>query len=82
MSFGNKCIMHEFAHKLTKAQQPPTKQFTNTPTHTLINPPTHQLISLSTLKLKILSFILQFRSNFRSVLAEIQVEKYVKVYYL
>ena len=60
----------------------PKNQFANTLAHKLINPQTHQLKSLSTLKFKILSFILQFRSNFRSVLAEIQVEKYVKVYYL
>ena len=74
--------MREFAHELTNAQQLPKDQFANTPTHKLINPPTHQLESLSNLKLKILSFILQFRFKFRFVLAEIQVEKYVKIYHL
>lgn len=74
--------MRQFAHELTNAQQLPKDQFANTPTHKLINPPTHQLESLSHLKLKILSFTLQFRFKFRFVLAEIQVEKYVKVYHL
>lgn len=74
--------MREFAHELTNVQNSPKNQFANTPTHKLINPPTHQLESLSHLKLKILSFILQISSNFRFVLAEIQVEKYVKVYHL
>ena len=35
----------------------------------------HQLINLLTQKLKSLSFILQYRSNFLSVLEKIQVKK-------
>ena len=47
--------------KLTKDQQ-----FPNLSTYKLENPQTHQLKNL-----KALSFILQCRSNFRSVLAKI-----------
>ena len=36
---------------------------------------THQLINLLTQKLKSLPFILQYRSNFLSVLEKIQVKK-------
>ena len=39
------------------------------------NSRTHQLINLLTQKLKSLSFILQYRSNFLSVLEKIQVKK-------
>ena len=39
------------------------------------NPRTHQLINLLTQKLKSLSFILQYHSNFFSVLEKIQVKK-------
>ena len=39
------------------------------------NSQTHQLINLLTQKLKWLSFILQYRSNFLSVLEKIQVKK-------
>ena len=53
------------AYKLTKDQQ-----FPNTSTYKLENPQTHQLKNL-----KSLSFILQYRSNFRSVLAKILVKK-------
>ena len=49
------------AFKLTKGPQ-----FPNTSTYKLENPQTHQLKNL-----KSLSFILQYHSNFRSVLAKI-----------
>jgi len=49
------------AFKLTKDQQ-----FPNASTYKLENPQTHQLKNL-----KSLSFILQYHSNFRSVLAKI-----------
>ena len=39
------------------------------------NSRTHQLINLLTQKLKSLSFILQYRSNFLSVLEKTQVKK-------
>jgi len=39
------------------------------------NSRTHQLINLLTQKLKSLSFILQYHSNFLSVLEKIQVKK-------
>ena len=42
---------------------------------------THQLKNSSSQKLKLLSFILQYRSNFRSVLAKILVKKLVKSHY-
>ena len=44
----------------------------------LISPSTQKLINSSSQKLKLLSFILQYRSNFRSVLAKIWVKKLVK----
>ena len=50
---------------LTKAQQLPKTS-------------THKLKNSSSQKLKLLSFILQYRSNFRSVLAKILVKKLVK----
>ena len=53
---------------LTKAQQLPKTS-------------THQLKNSSSQKLKLLSFILQYRSNFRSVLAKIWVKKLVKSHY-
>ena len=63
-----------------------THQFKNSLTHKLINSQTHQLTNSSvqklinslTQKLKSLSFILQYCSNFCSVLAKIQAEKLVK----
>jgi len=63
-----------------------TPQFTNSSTQKLINSQNHQhtnssvqkLINSLTQKLKLLSFILQCCSNFRSVLAKIQAEKLVK----
>jgi len=58
------------AYKLTEAQQIP-----KTPTHKLIKLPTHQLTNPSTQKLKIIAFILQTLSIFRSVLAKIWVKK-------
>jgi len=54
-------VQHKSTHwlyKITKAQQIPKTS-------------THQLRSSSTQKLKMLSFVLQCRSNFRSVLAKI-----------
>ena len=76
----------------TKAPQhksSPTQKLINTKAHQLKNPPTqklpntkaHQLKSSPTQKLKSLSFILQYRSNFRSVLAKIWVKKLVKSHY-
>jgi len=65
---------YSLAYKLTKHQQlanTPTHNLANSLTHQLINSPTRQLTNSSTQKLKLLSFILQHRSNFRSVLAKI-----------
>ena len=75
---------NSLACKLTKAPQLPktsTHKFTNSPTPKPINSKipnskthqlkTHQLKNSPTQKLKSLSFILQYRSNFRSVLARI-----------
>ena len=45
------------------------------------NSRTHQLINLLTQKLKSLSFILQYHSNFLSVLEKIQVKKQVKSHF-
>ena len=45
------------------------------------NSSTYKLKDSSTQKLKFLSFILQYYSNFRSVLAKIQVKKQVKSHY-
>ena len=53
---------------LTKAQQLPKTS-------------THQLKNSSPRKLKLLSFILQYCSNFRSVLAKTLVKKLVKSHY-
>ncbi len=63
-----------------------THQLKNSSTHKIISTKTHQhknssvqkLINSLTQKLKLLSFILQCCSNFRSVLAKIQAEKSVK----
>ena len=63
-----------------------THQLTKSSAHKLISTRTHQhknssvqkLINSLTQKLKLLSFILQCCSNFRSVLAKIQAEKLVK----
>ena len=78
---------HQFknssAHKLISSK---THLLTNSLTHKLINSQTHQLTNSSvqklinslTQKLNLLSFVLQCRSNFRSVLAKIQAEKLVK----
>ncbi len=73
-------------YKLTKAQQLPntsTHQLTNSKSHKLINlrtnelikPRTYKLINSPTQKLKILFFTLQYRSNFRSILAKVLVKK-------
>ena len=53
---------------LTKAQQLPKTS-------------THQLKNSSPRKLKLLSFILQYCSNFRSVLAKVLVKKQVKSHF-
>ncbi len=58
--------VNPLAYKLTKTQQLP-----KTLTYKLINSSTYKLINSPTQKLKLLSFILQNRSNFHSVLAEI-----------
>ena len=63
------------AHELISTK---THQFKNSLTHGLISSKTHQFKNSLTQKLKLLSFILQYRSNFRSVLAKIQAEKLVK----
>ena len=60
--------INPLAYKLTKAQQ-------------LQKTSTHKLINSSTLKLKLLSFILQCRSNFCFVLAKIWVKKQVNIHY-
>ena len=57
--------INSLAYKLVKTQQLP-----NTPTHKLTNSLTHQLTNSKTQKLKFLSFILQSRSIFHSVLAK------------
>ena len=75
------------SYKLTKKQQIPnesTHQLIGSPTYKLKNsqvqqltnskshqPKSHQPKISSTQKLKLLPFILQYRSNFRSVLAKI-----------
>ena len=53
-------------------------QHTKSSAHKLISTRTHQHKNSSVQKLKLLSFILQCCSNFRSVLAKIQAEKLVK----
>ena len=66
-----------------------TYKLTNSSTHKLTTPSIfklknlsiHELINSSTRKLKYLYFILQQHSKFHSVLAKIQVEKWVKSHY-
>ena len=53
----------------------------NSSTYKLKDSSTYKLKDSSTQKLKFLSFILQYHSNFRSVLAKIQVKKQVNSYY-
>ena len=62
--------------KLTSSS---THKFKNTRTCKLINSSTQ---NPSTQNLKSLSFILQYRSNFHSVLAKLQVKKQAKSHYL
>ena len=64
--------------KLTNSK---THKFNNSPTQNLINPKSHQPKISSTQRLKLLPFILQYRSNFRSVLAKILVIKSAKSHY-
>ena len=76
-------------YKLTKIQQlpntsiykPKTCKLTNPRPHRLINPQPHNLTNptiSSTQKFKLLSFILQSHTNFRSVLAKIKAIIWVK----
>ena len=61
-----------------------THQLTNSKAHQLTNSPTQKLINSLTHKLKTLNhrlFILQNRSNFRSVLAKTLAKKLVKCHY-
>ena len=66
--------VNPLAYKLTKTQQLPktlTYKLINSSTYKLINSSTYKLTNSPTQKLKLLSFILQNRSNFHSVLAKI-----------
>ena len=62
-------------HQLIKSS---AHKIINSQTHQLTNSSAQKLINSLTQKLNLLSFILQCRSNFRSVLAKIQAEKLVK----
>ena len=55
-------------HQLTNSKKPPTHQLVSSQTHKF---QTHQLTNSSTQKVKIIIFILQYHSNFHSVLAKI-----------
>ena len=72
----NNSRRHQLINPQTPQIQSPLTQ--SSPTQKLPNSKTHQLKSSPTQKLKLLSFILQYRSNFRSVLAKILVKKLVK----
>ena len=62
-------------HQLINSSTQKNKKSTSTSTQKLKTSPTHQLSNSPTLKLKLLYFILQYRSSFRSVLAKIQAIK-------
>ena len=55
-------------HQLTNSKKPPTHQLVSSQTHKF---QTHQLTNSSTQKVKIIIFLLQYHSNFHSVLAKI-----------